>query len=106
MLPSHGAVKLRLRCRLTDSNHFTSEEIVAVVNGIMIEEFEVEEDKLQKAAPLAELGLDSLDGVDMVVAIEKAFSCRIPEDEARAIKTLGDIYARVEQRLGELKEAV
>jgi acyl carrier protein len=42
----------------------------------------------------------------MVVAIEKAFSCRIPEDEARAIKTLGDIYARVEQRLGELKEAV
>ena len=86
--------------------HFTTEEIQSIVNAIMVDEFEVEPERLQGEAPLADLGLDSLDGVDMVVAIEKAFSCRIPEDEARAIKTLGDIYNRVSKRLAELKEPV
>lgn len=86
--------------------HFTHDEIVSTVNNIMVEEFEVEDAKLAPEAKLVDLGLDSLDGVDMVVAIEKAFHCRIPEDEARTISTVGDIYTKVETRLEELKEAV
>lgn len=68
----------------------------------MVEEFEVEPEKLQPEAELRALGLDSLDGVDLVVAIEKAFSCRIAEEEARNIKTLDDIYQRVLSRLGQV----
>ena len=41
----------------------------------------------------------------MVVAIEKAFSCRIPEEQAKSIRTLGDIYERVQTGLG-IKETV
>ena len=77
-------------------------DIEAVVNRIMIEEFEVEEQNLRPAALLGEdLGLDSLDGVDLVVALEKSFQCRIAEEEARDIKTLADIYDKVRARLAE-----
>jgi acyl carrier protein len=91
---------------VAEIKQFTHDEIVSIVNEIMVEEFEVEDSKLAAEAKLSELGLDSLDGVDMVVAIEKAFRFRIPEDEARTISTLGDIYTKVETRLEELKEAV
>jgi acyl carrier protein len=72
-----------------------ADEVRAVVNSILVEEFEVEESALEPSKPLADLGLDSLDGVDLVVALEKAFRVRIPEQEARSIRTLADIYARV-----------
>jgi acyl carrier protein len=72
----------------------------------MIEEFEVDADKLEPGAMLAEdLDLDSLDGVDLVVALEKTFACRIPEEEARGIRTLGDIYAKVEAGLARARSA-
>lgn len=77
-------------------------DIEAVVNRIMIEEFEVEEQDLRPAARLGEdLGLDSLDGVDLVVALEKSFQCRIAEEEARDIKTLADICEKVRAQLAE-----
>ena len=74
----------------------SSEEIRVSVDKIMIEEFEVEPDALRADAHLAtDLDMDSLDGVDLVVALEKTFACRIPEEEARGIQTLGDIYEKV-----------
>ena len=83
----------------------TPEEIHAAVDQIMIEEFEVEPASLTLDAALdTDLDMDSLDGVDLVVALEKTFECRIPEDEARGIRTLGDIYARVEAGLQRVQE--
>lgn len=79
----------------------TDEEIRAAVDKIMIDEFEVEPEALIPTASLAEdLDMDSLDGVDLVVALEKTFRCRIPEEEARGIRTLGDIYEKVANGLG------
>ena len=80
---------------------YTTQEIVTIVNRIMIEEFEVERESLVPTAQLrTNLGLDSLDGVDMVVALEMAFGFRIPEQEARAIRTLGDVHERIREQLG------
>ena len=80
---------------------YTTHEIVTIVNRIMIEEFEVERESLVPTAQLrTNLGLDSLDGVDMVVALEMAFGFRIPEQEARAIRTLGDVHERIREQLG------
>ncbi len=79
-------------------------EVIKLVNEIMIDEFEVEEENLRPEAQLGEdLGLDSLDGVDLVVALEKTFKCRIPEQEARSIRTLGDVYEKTISRLQEAK---
>ena len=72
------------------------EQIVATVNRLMIEEFEAEERQLRPEALLREdLGLDSLDGVDLVIALEAEFGFRIAEEEIRGIKTLEDVYGRI-----------
>ena len=75
------------------------EEIVSQVNKIMVEGFEVNPDLLAPDARLKEeLGLDSLDGVDLVVALEKTFNRRIAEENARQIKTLQDIYNHIQKK--------
>jgi acyl carrier protein len=75
-------------------------EIVSKVNQIMIEGFEIEPSLLRPEAHLVEdLDLDSLDGVDIVVAVEKEFGIRVDEEDARAMKTLGDIYDYLRQSL-------
>ena len=84
----------------------SAEEIRNAVAKIMVDEFECEPDALVPEALLGkDLDLDSLDGVDLVVALEKEFSCRIPEAEARGIKTLGDIYAKVEAGVLRVQES-
>lgn len=78
------------------------DEVRSSIDTIMVEEFECERADLVPAAALGDdLGLDSLDGVDLVVALEKTLHCRLTEDEVKQIRTLGDIYSRVESRLLE-----
>ena len=74
----------------------TREEVIAEVNRIMIDEFELEEEILTpEARLLEELELDSLDGVDFIVALEKRFECRIQEEEARKLSTLNEVYSYI-----------
>ncbi|MFG1175113.1 acyl carrier protein [Erwiniaceae bacterium CAU 1747] len=65
------------------------------VNQVLAEEFELEQNELLPEARLYEdLGLDSLDAVDMVVAFEKAFAIHIGKNtELVSIKTLGELQA-------------
>ena len=72
----------------------TDREIQEKVNDIFMEEFEIEEDKISKDAQIFEnLGLDSLDVVDLIVALEKSFGVKINSRESlQKIKTVGDIY--------------
>ncbi|MCP4638980.1 MAG: acyl carrier protein [bacterium] len=74
------------------------DDIIAQIDAIMIEDFEVEPEVLIPEALLGDdLGLDSLDAVDLVVAIERTVGCRIKEAEARQMRTLGDIHDYLEQ---------
>jgi len=74
----------------------TFEDIVFQVKEILVEGFEIEPSLLKPEARLYDdVGLDSLDGVDLVVAIEKKFNCRIKEEQARAMKTVQDVYEYV-----------
>ena len=74
----------------------SADAIIETVNRVMMEEFEATPDKLRPEARLRDdLGMDSLDGVDLVVALEVAFGFRIPEQQARGIRTLGDVYERI-----------
>jgi len=67
------------------------------VKKVLMEEFELEESDLSPDANLYEdLELDSLDGVDLVVALEKEFNFKISreqdEERIRSIRTISDIY--------------
>ncbi len=76
------------------------QEIVAHVNKTLIEEFEIEADQISGDKRLREdLDLDSLDAVDMIVALEQALKIRVDEEEAKKILTVGDVYDFVETML-------
>lgn len=80
----------------------TKEEIIAKTNQALIEEFELEEEAMKPEALLYEdIGLDSLDAVDMVVLFEQTFSIKIGKDPAIVnIKTLGELQEYVVGKLG------
>lgn len=74
-------------------------DIKKMVNDILIEEFEKSESELKEDANLFDdLDLDSLDGIDLVVALEKAIKTKagkeykIDEERAKKLQTVGDIY--------------
>ena len=76
----------------------TLEELVAGLNEILVEQFEIDPGLLHPEARLREdLELDSLDAVDLVVAIEKKFGCRIKEADARQMRILRDISDYIQQ---------
>lgn len=72
----------------------TREEIVAITNKVFEELFEVPPEKLVPQAKIFdELGLDSLDTVDLIVALQKRFKVQIREDErVLGIRTLENVY--------------
>jgi acyl carrier protein len=81
------------------------DEILNALNKILAEDFEIDPALLKPEASLRDdLDLDSLDGVDLVVAIEKKFHIRVEEEEARSIRTLNDIYESVERHLRLISE--
>ena len=82
----------------------TREDIIRIVNTAFASEFEIEEEKLVPEARIRDdLGLDSLDIVDMIIVLEQAFSFRLPDRSAVAsITTLADLYAFIEKLEEEL----
>lgn len=72
----------------------TEQEIIEITNRVFEESFEKDRALLKPDAHIFnDLGLDSLDIVDLVVALQKSFGIQIREEEKiRDIRTLQDIY--------------
>jgi acyl carrier protein len=69
------------------------EEVIAKVNGFLIDEFELDEERIVPEASLRDdLEIESLDFVDIAVEIEKKFGFKIKGEEMINVKTLGDLY--------------
>ncbi len=67
------------------------EEILDKVKDVIVEQLNVEEDDVtEDASFIDDLGADSLDIVELVMALEEQFSISIPDEEAENIKTVGD----------------
>jgi acyl carrier protein len=73
-------------------------KIIELVNEVFVESFELEKENLKEDSNIfMDLGLDSLDVVDLVVALQQKFDVKIRDDErVRDIRTLGDIYTYIE----------
>ena len=56
-------------------------------------------DTLTPETPLADAGIDSLDALTILFAIEETFKISIPDDRARAMKTFGDMIDAVQALL-------
>ena len=76
------------------------EVIVEKINDFLIDEFEVEEDDIAAEANLKEtLGLDSLDFVDLVVAVESNFGVKLVGEDFANVVVLEDFYNLIERKV-------
>ncbi len=67
------------------------EELFDKVKTVIIDQLGVDEDEVSdEAAFVDDLGADSLDIVELVMALEEEFSVSIPDEQAEKIKTVGD----------------
>ncbi|MCH3923882.1 MAG: acyl carrier protein [Bacteroidales bacterium] len=77
-------------------------EIEAKVREFLIEDLEIEEEKINNDAKLKEdMGIDSLDFVDIVVIVEKKFGFKIKPEEMTNVTTLGQFCDYIEKKLSE-----
>jgi len=75
-------------------------EIIKKINQLLIEEIEIDEDQISPSADLKkDLGIDSLDFVDLFVIIENNFGFKMKAEEMSDIKKLDDFYAYVIRRV-------
>ena len=76
------------------------EEVIKTVNRFLVEEIEIEEELLTEDALLKEkLGIDSSDFVDIVVIVEKNFGFKIKPEEMKNVKTLGQFYDYITEKV-------
>ena len=67
------------------------------IKDIIIEQLGVTADQVTPEAKLIEdLGADSLDTVELVMALEEEFGLEIPDDEAEKLQSVGDVIKHVE----------
>jgi acyl carrier protein len=78
-----------------------NEAIFDKVKAIVIDQLEVEAEKVTPGASFAnDLGADSLDTVELVMALEEEFDIEIPDEEAEQIDTVGKAVENISEKLG------
>lgn len=66
-------------------------QVLEKVKSVVVEQLGVSEAEVKKESSFVDdLGADSLDTVELVMALEEAFSTEIPDEDAEKIKTIGD----------------
>ncbi|MBO4489941.1 MAG: acyl carrier protein [Lentisphaeria bacterium] len=79
--------------------------IAEKVKGIVVKQLAVAEDQVTDDARFIEdLNADSLDQVELIMALEEEFNSDIPDEEAETLKTVGDAIKYIEKKQGEAAE--
>jgi acyl carrier protein len=74
------------------------EELFEKVKDVIVEQLNVEESEVtEEASFIDDLGADSLDIVELVMALEDTFDMKIPDEEAESIKTVGDAVSYISE---------
>ncbi|MCW2278419.1 acyl carrier protein [Heliophilum fasciatum] len=72
-------------------------DIFEKVKAIVIEQLGVEADEVRMEASFEDLNADSLDIVELVMALEEEFDIEIPDEDAEKIKTIGQAVDYIKQ---------
>ncbi len=76
-------------------------ELDEKVKDIIVEELGIEREKLTDSASfMDDLGADSLDTVELVMAFEKEFDIDIPDEDAEQLRTVGDALKYLHDKIG------
>ncbi|MFC1509534.1 acyl carrier protein [Candidatus Omnitrophota bacterium] len=75
--------------------------VVEKVKAIIAEQLGVKQEEVNPGASfIDDLGADSLDTVELVMALEEEFGVEIPDEDAEKITTVGDAIKYVEEKSG------
>lgn len=78
----------------------STNELYAKVNSIIVEQLGAKEEELRpEASFIDDLGADSLDTVELVMALEEEFDTEIPDEDAENIKTVKDVYDYIDKKV-------
>ena len=81
-----------------ENKEINMSEVASKVQEIVVEHLGVEADKVVEGANfIDDLGADSLDTVELVMAFEEEFGIEIPDDAAEKIATVGDAVKFIEE---------
>ncbi|MBD3167793.1 acyl carrier protein [bacterium] len=79
----------------------TKEERVQKVKEIIVEQLGVDMGEVaEEASFIDDLGADSLDTVELVMAFEEAFDIEIPDEDADKLRTVGAAIEYLEEKVG------
>ena len=74
------------------------ESIEDKIKGIIVEQLGVTDDQVTPDAKFIEdLGADSLDTVELVMAFEEEFNIEVPDEEAEKLTSVGDVISYIEK---------
>ncbi|AXH32786.1 acyl carrier protein [Francisella opportunistica] len=78
----------------------SANEVYAKVNSIIVEQLGVKEEDLKpEASFIDDLGADSLDTVELVMALEEEFDTEIPDEDGEKIRTVKDVYDYIDSKV-------
>ncbi len=80
------------------------DKVFQILKEIIMEKLNVADDQIKPEARFQEdLGADSLDVVELVMAIEEKFDIEIPDEDAEKIRTVGDAQNYIIKKINEKK---
>ena len=80
----------------------SSEEIFEKIKNIIIEQLQVSETAVtEEASFIDDLGADSLDLVELIMALEEEFGIEIPDTDAEKVVTVGDVVNYIKENVKE-----
>jgi acyl carrier protein len=101
-LPSLGNVIIwvaRLIPKREETRFMSEKSIEDKVKEIIVEQLGVNPEQVTPNASFIEdLGADSLDTVELVMAFEEEFSVEVPDEDAEKLQTVGDVIRYIEER--------
>ncbi|MBP1573939.1 MAG: acyl carrier protein [Oscillospiraceae bacterium] len=75
---------------------------IDTVKNIIAEQLDLDADDITMQSSIMEdLGADSLDVVEILIAFEDEFDVKLPEEEVEKLKTVGDIVKYIEDRMAD-----
>ena len=78
----------------------SSEEVFEKVKSIIVEQLQVNEDSVNEdAAFIDDLGADSLDLVELIMALEEEFGIEIPDSDAEKVVTVADVVNYIKENV-------
>ena len=94
----HFRVRKQARKNVQDDEEVNMSDVVDRVKKIVVEHLSVEEGSISNSSSfIDDLGADSLDTVELVMAFEEEFGIEIPDDAAETIQTVGDAVKFIEE---------